>query len=550
MTMQRRFSDLKNKTFDLLVVGGGIYGAWTAYDAALRGFSTALIDKGDWAGATSSASTKLIHGGLRYLAQGRFGLVRKSLIERKRLMRLCPHRVEALRFGIPVYHGERLVSWRLRLGLWIYDLLGNITGSEARHERLGAEAFALRFPWIRAMGLDSGWIYGDAQTDDARFVLELVDGALAAGTVAVNYCGAIAYEERRGQAMGVIVKDQVTGEQTPVRARYIVNATGAWVKDMPGFSSKACRLCKGVHLILPRLPGNDALLFVSETDGRVIFFVPWYGFTLLGTTDTDYAGNPADVAVEQDDIDYLLRTANRVLGPVQWSEDDILGGFAGLRVLKSKEGLAPSALSREWTLKELKNGVLVSVGGKFTSARQDAAMIVDRVCRKLGVRRPCRTADLAFPWAPDQDYSEWLQGKVAQGRSLGLGDEEVRWLSFRHGRRMDEIFQSIERDGALGSRTLSDLPFVAADLFHCARNEMIVHLEDLLRRRLPLLLLYRFSLDELDAIATAIAPILGWDKARQRLEIDSCLADYPRLGKASNPSSSFAQPIISSHPTR
>jgi len=548
--MHRRFSDLKNKTFDLLVVGGGIYGAWTAYDAALRGFSTALIDKGDWAGATSSASTKLIHGGLRYLSQGRFGLVRKSLVERQRLMRLCPHRVEALRFGIPVYRGDRLASWRFRLGLWIYDLLGSIAGSEAGHERLGAEAFVLRFPWVRAAGLDCGWIYGDAQTDDARFVLELVSGAMAAGAVAVNYCGAIEYEERRGQAMGAIVKDQVTGEQAPVRARCIVNATGAWVKDMPGVSPAAFRLCKGIHLVLPRLPGKDALLSVSETDGRVIFFVPWYGLTLLGTTDTDYAGNPADVAVEQGDVDYLLRAANRVLGSVQWGEDDILGGFAGLRVLKSREGLAPSALSREWTLKELDNGILVSVGGKFTSARQDAAAIVDRVCRKLGVRRPCMTADLAFPWTPAQDYSEWLREKMARGRSLGLGDEEVRWLGFRHGRRIDEIFQCIERDSALGSRVLPDLPLVAADLFHCARSEMIVHLEDLLRRRLPLLLLYRFSLDEMEAIAAAIAPTLGWDKARERLEIEGCLADYPKLQKSGNPRFSFARPTASSHPAR
>jgi glycerol-3-phosphate dehydrogenase len=530
-TMQRRFSDLKNKTFDLLVVGGGIYGAWTAYDASLRGLSTALIDRGDWAGGTSSASTKLIHGGLRYLAQGHFGLVRKSLNERQRLMRLCPHRVEALRFGVPVYRKDRLASWRLRLGLSIYDLLGSIAGSEARHERLSAEAFARRFPWLRVTDLDSGWVYGDAQTDDARFVLELVDGTLAAGAVAVNYCGAIAYEERHGRVTGVIVKDQVTGEQTPVHARCVVNATGAWVKDAPGFSPKACRLCKGVHLILPRLPGRDALLFFSETDGRVIFLVPWYGLTLLGTTDTDYAGNPEDVDVEREDVDYLLRSANRVLGSVQWREEDILGGFAGLRVLKGKQGLAPSALSREWTLKELNNGVLVSVGGKFTSARYDAAAIVDKVCRKLGVRRPCMTADLAFPWAPDQNYSEWLRNSVERGRNLGLGAEEIRWLGFRHGRRIEEIFQSIERNNALGSRALADLPFIVADLFHCARNEMIVHLDDLLRRRSPLLVLHRFSPDEMEAIAADIAPILEWDKARQRLEIGKCLDSFPRFRK-------------------
>lgn len=529
MTMQRLFSDLKSKTFDVLVVGGGIYGAWTAYDAVLRGFSTALMDQGDWAGATSSASTKLIHGGLRYLAQGRFGLVRKSLVERQRLMRLCPHRIEALRFGIPVYRGSRLASWQLRLGLWIYDLLGNNLGSEARHAHLRAKAFTRRFPWVRSAGLDDGWIYGDAQTDDVRFVLELVDGAAAAGAVAVNYCKAVAYEERHGRAVGVIAKDLVTGEQTPVRARCIVNATGVWVKDMPSSSSKTCRLSKGVHLVLPPLPGKDALLLFSETDGRVIFFVPWYGFTLLGTTDTDYVGDPADVAVEQDDVDYLLHAANRVLGTVQWHEKDILGGFAGLRALKGNSGGAPSSLSREWILEESTNGVWVSVGGKLTSARQDAAAIVDRACRRLGIRRPCMTSDLAFPWAPGRDYSGWLRDETARGRRLGLADEEIRWLAFRHGRRIDEIFQCIERDGALASRILPDVPFIAADLFHCARTEMIVHLDDLLRRRLPLLLLHRFSVGELEAVAAEVAPVFGWDEARQRLEIDRCLAAYPKF---------------------
>lgn len=529
--MRRRFFDLKNKTFDLLVVGGGIYGAWTAYDAVLRGLSTALIDQGDWAGATSSASTKLIHGGLRYLAQGHFGLVRTSLNERQRLMRLCPHRVEELRFGIPVYRGAPPRAWQLCLGLRIYDLLGSATGSYARHERLSAEAFALRFPWVHPTNLESGWVYGDAQTDDARFVLELVDGALGAGAVAVNYCGAIAYEERHGHTMDVIVKDQITGEQTPVRARSVVNATGAWVKDMSGIARGSFRLCKGVHLILPALPGKDALLFFSETDGRVVFLVPWYGLTLLGTTDTDYVGDPSDVVVEPDDVDYLLGTANRVLGSVQWTEHDIIGGFAGLRVLKSKKGLAPSGLSREWVLEELKNGVLVSVGGKFTSARQSAAAIVDRVCRKLGIRRTSKTADLAFPWAPAEEYAGWFRDRVGQGRSLGLSEEQVRWLSFRHGRRIDEIFRCIERDGALGTRMHPQLPFILADLYHCARCEMVVHLDDLLRRRLPLLLLHRLSRDEMEAIAAKAAPILGWDTARQRLEIGKCLDSFPKFRK-------------------
>jgi glycerol-3-phosphate dehydrogenase len=524
--MQRRFADLKNQGFDLLVVGGGIYGAWIAYDAALRGLSTALVDKGDWAGATSSASTKLIHGGLRYLAQGNLRLVRKSLNERKFLMRAGPHRVWPLRFGVPIYGGGRMGKWPLRLGLSLYDLLGGLMGSDEAHRLLPQKEFLARFPWLHSAGLRGGALYSDAQTDDVRFVLELVHGARAAGTVCVNYCPVLAYREENGRAAGAIVKDSVGGEQTVVKARCIVQATGPWLARTSAPAGTRCRLSKGAHLIMPPLPGGDALLFQSEPDGRVIFLIPWYGHTLLGTTDTDYAGDPERVRVEPEDVAYLLKAANRVLGAAGWDESHVLGSFAGLRVLRDRARASSYALRRDWTLEEGADGCLMSLGGKLTSARQDAATIVDRVCRKLGLRKSCATRGLSLPWAPAGDYEAFRQTALANGRSLGLADDDVRWLIFRHGRRIDEIYAAMAGHPELRRRLRPDVPFLRADLLHCARNEMAVHLEDLLRRRLCLLLLHRADRAELNALATEVAPILEWDEARQNLEVECCLERY------------------------
>lgn len=523
--MQRRFTDLKHRSFDLLVVGGGIYGAWIAYDAALRGLATALVDQGDWAGATSSASTKLIHGGLRYLEQGNLRLVRKSLKERDYLMRAGPHRVWPLRFGIPIREGNRPRPWLLRLGLSLYDLLSGPAAPDRAHRMLSREAFLVRFPWLSERGLRGGALYTDAQTDDMRFVLELVHGACLAGAVCVNYAPVLEYREEHGRAIGAIVKDTLGGEQTLVKARCIVKATGPWQARAPG---SRYRLSKGVHLVMPPLPGDDALLCFADSDGRVIFLIPWYGHTLLGTTDTDYSGDPERVRVEPEDVAYLLEAARRVLGPPGWDEGQILGRFAGLRVLR---GGGPSyRLRRDWALEEAGDGTLASVGGKLTSARRDAAAIVDRVCRKLGLRKACATHDRPLPWAPAGDYPAFHQRTRTNGRRLGLADEEVRWLIFRHGRRIEEIYEAMAENPELRRRLLPELPLLRADLFHCARHEMVVHLEDLLRRRLCLLLLYRASRRELETLAEEVAPLLAWDQARRALEVEHCLARCGAVG--------------------
>jgi glycerol-3-phosphate dehydrogenase len=517
--MKRDFAQLADRHFDVLVCGGGIYGAWTAYDAALRGLKVAIVDQGDWASGTSSASTKLIHGGLRYLESLDFKLVKKALREREMLQQAAPHRVWPLRFGVPVFKGGRLNSVSLKLGLTLYDFLAGTLASGQAHRHFSRTAFMARFPCLNPASLTGGFTYADAQTDDARLVLELVDGALSAGAVCVNYSKATGFIEDQGQVCGVTVQDQVDGKTAAVYARQVVNAIGQWAVE------SGCRLTKGVHLILPKILDDEALLLTAESDGRVFFIIPWYGVTLLGTTDTDYIGDIDQVRVEEDELDYLLTEANRVL-MVSWTEADVIGRFAGLRVLKQSSKAMPSDVSRDWELKVADNGLLTSIGGKITSAREDAAQIVNMLCENLDVNEPCATNGKPFPWLSGQDYRRWAGTILLQAATLGIDKESAEWLIRRHAKRVPVIFQLIERDASLAQRITPTLPLIFADLVFCATNEMVVHLEDLLRRRIPLLILAKMAQPELRYLAELAAKTLGWDEVKLNYEFEECVTKY------------------------
>ena len=516
--MRRDFTQLSGRSFDAVICGGGIYGAWCAYDAALRGLKVALVDQGDWAGATSSASSKLIHGGLRYLELFDFKLVGKTLKERQLLLKLAPHRVWPLRFGIPVYRGGRLGWLQLKLGLFIYDLLAGIAGTNQAHQSFSPEAFAMRFPSLSTNGLTGGFSYLDAQTDDARLVLELVDGAQSAGAVCLNYCRLTETIETDGQISAVTLKDEVSNEMAIVRTRQLIKAAGPWQA-----ANEACRLTKGVHLILPKLPENEAILLTAKTDGRVIFIIPWYGATLVGTTDTDFSGDIDQVSVEAVDVEYLLSEANRVLKTVQWTGQDITGRFAGLRVLKADGKTSPSAVSRDWALSTADNGTMTSIGGKITSARADAASIIDRLCLHLGRNLSCTTAARPFPWAPATGYEPWAASNSLNAKRLGIDAECTLWLLRRYGKRVAEIFQIIEQEPHLAVRILPIAPFIKAELAFCAASEMVIHLEDLLRRRIPLLIMAKLTQQQLRQFAEITAAALHWDAATMNDEIGRCL---------------------------
>lgn len=518
--MKRDFSLLAGRQFDLLVCGGGIYGAWTAYDAALRGLSVAIVEQGDWASATSSASTKLIHGGLRYLESCDFHLVRKALAERQMLLEMAPHRVWPLRFGVPMYADSRICTLQMKAGLALYDFLAPHPGQNLAHRHFDHNTFAARFPALKTAGLEDGFTYGDAQTDDARLVLELIAGAMDAGAVCVNYCKLTGLIEEDGRVCGATVQDQLDHANTQIVAKQIVNTTGQWTASTEQ-GRDWCRLTKGVHLIMPAVLADEALLLTAKSDGRVFFVIPWYGMTLIGTTDRDYNGDLNQVSAGPEDVAYLLAETNHYLNTA-WTENDVIGSYAGLRVMKRSGKSSPSAVSRDWELKTARNGLHYSIGGKITSAREDAACIVNTVCAQLGVNVPCATRKRQFPWAPEGNYAAWSDAASTRASQLGIDLESAKWLIRRHGKRVGEVFRSIENEPGLAERIAPAVPFIHADLLFCARNEMAVHLDDLLRRRMPLLILAKLDESELHRLAETVANTMGWDEAAIAREIEAC----------------------------
>ncbi|HQS58098.1 MAG: FAD-dependent oxidoreductase [Gallionellales bacterium 35-53-114] len=524
--MKRDFSRLKEGQFDLLICGGGIYGAWSAYDAALRGLKVAIVEQGDWAGATSSASSKLIHGGLRYLESYDFKLVKKALRERQLLLRIAPHRVWPLRFGVPVYKESRVGRLQLKLGLMIYDFLAanslRLAGPLRKfaHHYFKRQAFARRFPALDTTGLKGGFTYSDAQTDDARLVLELIAGAVAAGAVCVNYCRLNSVTEQEGQVTGATVQNMLDDTFTEVMAQQLVYATGQW-SAAAEMSRSWCRVTKGIHMVMPAVLAEEALLLTAAADGRVFFMIPWYGLTLVGTTDTDYRGDMERVEPDESDVAYLLDAANHYL-KTSWTTADVISSYAGLRVMKCSDKSSPSAVSRDWELKTGSNGVHYSIGGKITSAREDAACIVDRVCAELGREAPCASRERLLPWAPDEDYAAWFAALSAKAVRLHVDEESAKWLLRRHGKRANEILADIENFPALAQRITPGVPLIFADLIFCARNEMVVHLDDLLRRRMPLIILNKFTMPELGRLAFEVSTELGWDDSMMKRELASC----------------------------
>lgn len=517
--MKRDFAALHGE-FDLLVCGGGIYGAWTAYDAALRGLKVALVEQGDWASATSSASSKLIHGGLRYLETSDFKLVRKALKERQMLLRAAPHRVWPLRFGVPVYADSRNGTLKLKAGLTLYDALAGFPDGQMRHRHFDRAHFLEHFPFLDEAALKGGFTYGDAQTDDARLVLELVAGAIAQGAVCVNYAKLIAWNEDRDRVCGAKVRDETSGKEIEVHARQYVSAVGQRaISTEP--AREWCRLSKGIHLVMPALPTNEAILLTAKTDGRVFFIIPWYGRTLLGTTDTDYRGDIERVVVEESDVNYLLSAANHYL-KTHWTKKDVIGSYAGLRVLKQSDAEHLSTASRDWELKTADNRVLHIIGGKLTSAREDASVVVDAVCAHLGWTKDCATRGRDFPWKPPLDFGVWSAEMLAQAQRIGVDAESAKWLMRRHGARIEQVFRLVEENAQLAARIVPELPFTHADLLWSVRDEMVVHLSDLLRRRMPLLILARMSTDDIRRLAELVAPVLGWNAARIMKEVNAC----------------------------
>lgn len=526
--MSRDVARMADEPFDLLVVGGGIYGAWSAYDASLRGLRVALVERADWGAGTSSASSKLLHGGLRYLEQLRFVLVRKSLAERGLLARLAPHRVRPLRFVLPMRRGDRVGRLRLAAGLSIYDALTRGTAPAGPHVALDADGVRERCPFLAARGLLGGFEFGDCTADDARMVLEIVLGARSAGAATAHRAEVLRLLRTGGRVTGAEVEDRLTGARIEVRAQVVLDAGGARAGRLAGDGTEArrlVRLSKGIHLVLPALPGDRAVVLVARADGRPVFLIPWYGRTLLGTTDEDFRGDPDDARTEPHEVAYLLAEANRALEPPGFSERDVLASFAGLRALRHGGARSSADASREWSLEEPEERYLVSVGGKLTSGRADAARAVDRVQDLLGRPRAGHpTATRPLPWSPDAPLDVWLERTAREGCAAGLDPETARDVAWRYGSSSGALHAIVRADPTLAARLDPELPFCRGEVVHAIRNEMALTLEDVARRRLPLLLVARRDGGAIESAARVLAAELGRSPEGTREEVAAARA--------------------------
>jgi glycerol-3-phosphate dehydrogenase len=484
--LQRNLDAFRDTTFDLLVLGGGITGAGIALDAVLRGLRVALIDRADFGGGTSSASSKLVHGGLRYLEHGDVHLVFEALQERRLLLRNAPHLVRPLRFVLPFYRGSRVPPWKWHLGLTAYDLLAG-SGNLRPHRTLSRWRLRHDFPDLQTHGLSGGAEYYDAQMDDARLCLEVLRTAALHGAGVANYVEAIAFEQREGAIHGVRAIDRRGGQELRISARQVVNATGPWVDEVCRLagdtSGPHLRPTKGVHLLAPCRGLTAAFLLLHPADGRVFFVIPWLGKTLIGTTDTLCDETSGALTVTEADIAYLLEAFNHYFVP-GLKANEVLGSFAGLRPLIRERSGEPSALSREFRISRSGNGLLSVAGGKYTTYRHMAEVVTDAVVARLGGHRTCRTRHVRLDGAPTQPWAEYVRTEAAALRSQhGLEDEAAQHLLHRYGRRARDVAAYVRRDPGLGRPIVAGEPDLYAEFVYQREQEMAVCPEDCLLRR-------------------------------------------------------------------
>jgi glycerol-3-phosphate dehydrogenase len=466
---------LDGSRFDAVIIGGGINGVAVARDAALRGLNVCLFEQGDLAGGTSSKSTKIAHGGLRYLRNREFGLVRESQRERLLLRRLLPHLVKPQSFCYPVYRNGPEPVWKVRLGLTVYDLLAGLRNPE-RHRSLSRTEALHDNPAMRGTELVMAMRYWDDRMDDARICLETALSAELAGAICLNYVRAVS--AHRNSSFGVDFEDVLTGAQGTVQAGAVVNCGGPWadevLTDVIGTPSRHLTPTKGVHLVVPRIPGDDALILQNPEDDRTFFAIPWDDATLIGTTDTCYDGDPTKVCVEQQDIDYLIHAANYYLPHVGLQNSDVIYSFAGLRPLVSPQhhGLDEGKISRRHRVAVAPTGVVTLVGGKYTTFRQMAEDATDALVETLGLpRRKCTTRS--------QPYFE-----EATPTNSPAADPDL-WTVLRshYGPRAAAVYDTCLSAPGLSQALIEGYDLRLGELVYSAREEKVERLDDLILRR-------------------------------------------------------------------
>jgi len=529
----RAIERLGNERFDVLVIGGGITGVGVARDAAVRGLSVALVERDDFASGTSSRSSRLVHGGLRYLEHGHLHLVFESSLERRRLLDLAPHLVRPLEFTWPVYEGSRVPRWKLGAGLFLYDLLA-LFRNVAPHRRLDPDEVIAREPKLLADGLTGGASYYDAATDDARLTLATALGAREAGAAVVNHAGVRRLTALRGRTDGAIVADAISGAETALRARVVVNAAGPWSDeirrlDEPG-APPTLRGTKGVHITVPRgrVGNHAALTLLSPVDGRVMFVLPGDTHTIVGTTDTETTATPDDVRASRADVAYLLDAANHFFPAARLTADDVVCAWAGIRpLIAGRFGEDPAGASREHEITVSDHGVVSVSGGKLTTYRAMSAEVVDVVERELGnSKRASETAKVALPGGE----LDSLEQEIERALRATASSSRAEHLVHAYGSRWNSVWSLSKEDPSLATPLVSGLPYTGAELAYAVDAELALTVTDLLVRRTKVAFETRDHGRGIAPMAARIAGArLGWDDATRDAAIAAYEKDAARL---------------------
>ncbi|WP_220206162.1 glycerol-3-phosphate dehydrogenase/oxidase [Reticulibacter mediterranei] len=537
---------MQNNHFDVLVIGGGVTGAGVALDAVARGYKVALIEKKDFASGTSSKSTKLVHGGIRYLPEFDFALVHEALVERGLLLQNAPYLVRPVEFVLPIYKGDRHpvgmpfttpggvgLSQLLNIGLSLYDMLAGRRNIRW-HRHISRDKVMKLAPALVTDGLKEGFTYYDAQTNDARLTLALIRTAAQYGATITNYTEAVSFLEEKGKVIGVTVRDKFSSQEAVVRARHVVNATGIYAEQVEELTGTEPQIqiepSKGVHLVLSRedLKLGDAAIVLPETeDKRILFIVPWGSRAIYGTTDTG-SGDLEHPAVTHEEIAYLLKYLNRYLN-LHLTERDIVSAYAGYRPLvKPRNTNASTAkLSRTHAVLQSSSGIVSIVGGKLTTYRRMAQDTVDVLSRRDNTKPVHPTQSL-----PLQGSADWgkAQEEVARrGIALGLTPEMIQHMSRSYGSVAHTVFDLIEQDAALADPLIADLPYVKAEVVYACRHEMAMTPEDVLSRRTSIILEDRQrGCGVVSEVAAVMAQELGWSLTQQEALTNDYLYEVQR----------------------
>jgi glycerol-3-phosphate dehydrogenase len=523
---------LREEDWDLVIVGGGITGAGIALDAASRGLKTALVEKKDFASGTSSKSTKLIHGGLRYLKQLEIGLVREVGSERAVVHKLAPHLVRPEKMLLPLVEGGTYGKLATSMGLWVYDVLAGVSGDD-RRIMLSKEQTRAKEPMLRDDILVGGGYYAEYRTDDARLTIENIKTAINQGAVCLNYVAANEFEyDANGHITGVVCQDVLTEDSFTIRTPHVISAAGPWVdelrKEDKSMNEKRLFLSKGVHIVVAheRFPVRQAVYF-DVPDGRMIFAIPRLRTTYIGTTDTPYDGDPNRIPTELEDVEYLLRAVNSMFPEAKLTVEDVESSWAGVRPLIYEEGKSASEMSRKDEIFESESGLLSIAGGKLTGYRKMAERVVDRLVNRLPAdqRKKLKrnfTDEIHLvggPFASAQAVREYEKEIARQLAKAGLPETEAEFLVANYGRQSATIIEQAEH----GQEATPAERLLASEVQFCIEHELACLPMDYIERRSGRLYFNMPSiLPHLDLILDVYARNFAWedaDKAAARARI-------------------------------